>query len=150
MGKKGTKLIRSKKTIVDGHEFDSQAEAIFYKKLLEDEKVDKIELQPKFILLNKFTVPCWKCRGTGKMASSKTNKNINCSSCKGTKVRQRQPWTYSADFKVTYRDGYVEIIDVKGGFKDAKFPYVKKMFEYTTGKELVVWSYKQKKWTRSK
>ncbi|MGE7880360.1 DUF1064 domain-containing protein [Peribacillus muralis] len=129
--------INSKKTIVCGIVFDSQTEGQYYQHLTNDPNVKHIELQPKYTLLEAFKISCSKCIGEGKTPSSKTNRMIKCRTCEGTGKKSRQPWTYKADFKVTYMDGYQEVIDVKG-FADAKFPYVKKMWERKYGQELIV------------
>ncbi|TDO92331.1 uncharacterized protein DUF1064 [Halanaerobium saccharolyticum] len=78
----------NKKPLVDGIKFDSKKEARFYEnlKLLKAAgEVKEFELQPKFVLLEKN-----KDRVTGR----------------GIK--------YIADFKITYSDGSVEVVDVKG------------------------------------
>ena len=140
--------IKSKKVSYYGHDFDSQSEGEFFLLLRSDPTVEKIELQPQYTLIEAFTVDCGKCRGEGKVKSPKSKNMIQCRSCKGTGESKRRPWTYKADFLVTYKDGRQEVIDVKGGFTDAKFPYVKKMFEWVTGQELVVWKKTKKGWKR--
>jgi len=78
----------NKKPTIDGIKFDSKKEAKFYEelKLLKAAgEVKEIELQPKFVLLEKD-----KDRVTGR----------------GIK--------YYADFKITYADDSVEVVDVKG------------------------------------
>lgn len=84
----------NKKTIVDGILFDSQMESHYYlylKELKEQSVVVDFKLQPVFILQEGF---------------SKDGKRI-------------QPIKYIADFEVTYNDGHVEIIDVKGKITEA-------------------------------
>ena len=84
----------NKKTIVDGILFDSQMESHYYlylKELKEQGVVADFKLQPVFILQEGF---------------SKDGKRI-------------QPIKYIADFEVTYNDGHVEIIDVKGKITEA-------------------------------
>lgn len=84
----------NKKTIVDGILFDSQMESHYYlylKELKEQGVVVDFKLQPVFILQEGF---------------SKDGKRI-------------QPIKYIADFEVTYNDGHVEIIDVKGKITEA-------------------------------
>lgn len=84
----------NKKTIVDGILFDSQMESHYYlylKELKEQGVVMDFKLQPVFILQEGF---------------SKDGKRI-------------QPIKYIADFEVTYNDGHVEIIDVKGKITEA-------------------------------
>lgn len=79
----------NKKVEVDGHWFDSKREASYYNELKLRQRIGEIaeiELQPKFVLQPGF----------------KRN---------GKKIL---PITYKADFKVTYPDGRVQVIDVKG------------------------------------
>ncbi|ARK28774.1 DUF1064 domain-containing protein [Halalkalibacter krulwichiae] len=140
--------IRSKKVNYYGHTFDSVAEGEFYLSLRSDPNVQDIILQPQYTLIGAFAVPCGKCNGTGKVKSRKTANEVQCRSCKGAGESKRRPWTYKADFLVIYKDGRQEVIDVKGGFTDAKFPYVKKMFEYKTGQELIVWKKTRTGWKR--
>ena len=52
------------------------------------------------------------------------------------------------DRRVTYIDGYVEIIDVKGYKSERDFPLRKKLFELKTGMELIVVRLKNKEWVR--
>jgi|AntRauTorckE6833_2_1112554.scaffolds.fasta_scaffold00427_17 hypothetical protein len=88
---KRTNKYNNKKTVVDGVKFDSKKEANFYQnlKLLQTAgEVKEFELQPVFVLLEKD-----KDRVTGR----------------GIK--------YIADFKITYVDGTVEVVDVKGSKK---------------------------------
>ena len=106
MGQKKPKKSKysNKKTVVDGITFDSKKEGEYYcnlKLLKRAGIVKKIELQPKFILQEKFK------------KNGKTHRAI----------------TYIADFKVTYADGKVEIVDVKG-VETQVFKIKRKMFEY--------------------
>lgn len=128
--------IKSRKTIVNGIEFDSQTEAEFYKHLLTRDDVKDIELQPKYILMTAFDIKCGRCID-GKVKSPKTGNPINCRTCKGKGTRTRQPWTYTADFRVIWKEGHEDVIDVKG-WANERFPLVRKMFEYKYGKELLV------------
>lgn len=75
---------RSKKTIIDGITFDSQLEGRFYV-YLRDHNIEIIELQPRFILQEKFTL--WR-----------------------EKIRAIE---YVADFKIKHQ-GDVFFIDSKG------------------------------------
>jgi hypothetical protein len=82
-------LYNAKKTLMDGIWFASKAEAYFYlllKQEKEEGKIIDIDFQPKYILQEGFTY-------------------------KGVKLIAI---TYKADFKVTYADGSVVVIDVKG------------------------------------
>jgi hypothetical protein len=79
----------ARKTMVDGHKFDSQAEARHYIMLKQEQKDGKIasfELQPTIELQPKFKY-------------------------KGEAVRAIK---YKADFLVYHHDGTQEYIDVKG------------------------------------
>lgn len=98
---------RNKKREIDGIIFDSQKEADYYCQLKILEKageITKIELQPSFLLQPGYKVD-------------------------GKKV---QPIFYRADFRVTYADGRVEVIDVKAShrFKDKVYRLKKKMLLY--------------------
>lgn len=72
---------------------------------------------------------------------------IKCRACEGKGKKSRQPWTYKADFKVTYMNGNVEVIDVKGHANE-RFPLVKKMWERKYGQELIVVKKVNGKWKR--
>lgn len=90
----------NKKPLVDGIKFDSKKEARFYQDLklqMAAGEVKEFELQPKFVLLEKE-----KDRVTGR----------------GIK--------YIADFKITYSDGSVEVVDVKG-YKTQVYKLKKKL-----------------------
>lgn len=92
------------KTTADNIQFSSKKEAEYYQelKLLQRAgEVVKFELQPEFILQEKFRKNC------------RTIREIK----------------YIADFKVIYSDGHVEIVDTKG-FKKESFLLKAKMFEY--------------------
>lgn len=141
--------INSKQTVVNGIIFDSKTEAEYYQHLLTNKDIEHIVLQPKYTLLKEFEVECSKCEGKGKTPSSKTHRLVNCKTCKGSGKRSRQAWTYTADFRVKYRDGREEVIDVKG-WTNERFPLVKKVWERKHGKELIVvkWDKKKKEWVR--
>lgn len=128
--------IPSKKVEYGGHTFDSQTEFDFYMHLMKQEDVIDIVLQPQYTLVEPFKVECKRCVN-GKLPSSKTGNLIQCKTCKGTGYRSRQAWTYRPDFKVTYENGKVDVIDVKGRANES-FRLVRKMFEYTQGIELLV------------
>jgi hypothetical protein len=94
----------NKKTTIDGLEFDSKKEADYYSHLLilkAAKLVRDIKHQVEFILQDKF------------------NKN---------NVHYRSI-SYIADFVVTYSDGHIEIIDVKG-VKTEVYKIKKKLFEF--------------------
>lgn len=94
----------AKKTTIDGHTFDSKREAQYYNDLKLLQRVGvvvEVKLQPKFELQ-----PGFKHRG-----------------------RKILPITYTADFLVTYKDGRVEVVDVKG-MKTQQYQLRKKMLLY--------------------
>lgn len=95
---------RNRKTVCDGITFDSMAEARYYTELKLLQKagvVEDIELQPKFLLQDSY-----KYLG-------RTVRAIN----------------YIADFRVTYADGHIEVVDVKGK-KTEVYNLKKKLFLY--------------------
>jgi hypothetical protein len=80
---------RNEKKLMCGQRFDSQKEAEYYLLLMDGKRrgvIRKIELQPEFVLQPGF-------RHDGKA---------------------EQAICYVADFRITYADGHVEVIDVKG------------------------------------
>ena len=94
----------NKKTIVDGIKFDSEMESHYYiylKHLKEIGEVVDFILQPTYLLQEGF--------------------NLN-----GKRIR---PITYKADFKVIYKDGHEEVIDVKGKITE-EFKIKRKMLLY--------------------
>lgn len=94
----------NKKVKIDGHVFDSKAEADYYSGLKIRQAADEItrfELQPRFTLQPAFTK-------------------------KGMKFKAI---TYSADFMVYLPNGDVEVVDIKGMVTET-FAVKKKMFEY--------------------
>ena len=95
---------KNKKTIVDGIKFDSEMESHYYiylKQLKEIGKVVDFVLQPTYLLQEGF--------------------NLN-----GKRIRAI---TYKADFKVIYKDGHEEVIDVKGKLTE-EFKIKRKMLLY--------------------
>lgn len=95
---------KNKKTIVDGIKFDSEMESHYYiylKQLKEIGEVVDFVLQPTYLLQEGF--------------------NLN-----GKRIR---PITYKADFKVIYKDGREEVIDVKGKLTE-EFKIKRKMLLY--------------------
>lgn len=96
---------RAQKVTIDGHVFDSIKEAQFYQDLklrLQAGEIVAFELQPTFILQEGFV-----------------NKD----------GKKRRPITYTADFKIVYPNGEIEIVDVKG-YKTKVFMLKRKLFEY--------------------
>lgn len=118
----------AKKTIIDEISFDSHAEAKYYlylKTLKKAGEITNIEFQPVFELQPGY----WKCCKhviTDKVFM-KVRKQI-CPFC-GKKIPKTQAITYTADFRVTYADGRIEIIDVKGMVTRA-FEKTRKEFEF--------------------
>ena len=95
---------KNKKTIIDGFKFDSEMESHYYlylKQLKEIGEVVDFVLQPTYLLQEGF--------------------NLN-----GKRIR---PITYKADFKVIYKDGHEEVIDVKGKLTE-EFKIKRKMLLY--------------------
>ena len=95
---------KNKKTIVDGIKFDSEMESHYYiylKQLKEIGEVVDFVLQPTYLLQEGF--------------------NLN-----GKRIRAI---TYKADFKVIYKDGHEEVIDVKGKLTK-EFKIKRKMLLY--------------------
>lgn len=95
----------AKKTVINNIKFDSKTEAEYYiylKELQNKGIVNNIELQPSFILQNSFK------------KNGKTFRAIK----------------YKADFKVTYSDSEIAIIDIKGMETDV-FKIKRKIFEYS-------------------
>jgi hypothetical protein len=98
--KESKRKYNNEKPEVDGVVFDSRKEANYYCNLKLRKRAGDIkdfELQPKFVLLEKD-----KDRVTGR----------------GIK--------YIADFKITYSDGSVEVVDVKG-YKTQVYKLKKKL-----------------------
>ena len=95
---------KNKKTTIDGFKFDSEMESHYYlylKQLKEMGEVVDFILQPTYLLQEGF--------------------NLN-----GKRIR---PITYKADFKVIYKDGREEVIDVKGKLTE-EFKIKRKMLLY--------------------
>lgn len=143
----GKAKIKAKKVSYDGHEFDSTMEKDYYEYLKSLDTIKDIQLQPEYTLMQEFYVECGRCK-EGIVLSSKTNRPIKCKTCRGTGMRKRKAWRYTADFKVAYQDGSTEVIDVKG-FANERFPLVRKMYEYQYGEELIVIKKKKGEWVRA-
>lgn len=91
--------------IAEAKWFDSKMEAEFFRDMiapgLRDGTISDVQLQPTYVLLDKFEK-------------------------KGIKHRAI---TYTPDFLITERDGSRIAIDVKG-MEDQKFPIKRKLFDY--------------------
>ncbi len=100
----GYNKYKNKKTIIDGFKFDSEMESHYYlylKQLKEMGEVVDFVLQPTYLLQEGF--------------------DLN-----GKRIR---PITYKADFRVIYKDGHEEVIDVKGKLTE-EFKIKRKMLLY--------------------
>lgn len=96
----------NKKAIVDDIEFDSELESRYYlhlKQLHKDGVVKSFEMQKQYVLLDAYVMD----------------------------GKKRQPVKFTPDFVVTYADGTVQVVDIKGSkFAVSRdFPLRKKMFE---------------------
>lgn len=136
----------SKKIEYQGIQFDSKTEFLYYKHLKSDPAVKNIELQPEFQIIEPYTVICKRCGGSGKRTSPKTGNLINCTLCHGKSKREKSGAVYTADFRVTYIDGFQEVIDVKGGPTTRDFPLRRRLFEKKTGMELIIVRLEKKEW----
>lgn len=121
--KKAMGKIFHNKTTIDGFKFDSQTEADYYIYLKNNKKklnIKDIELQPKFLLQQKFI-----------LADNKKYIYEDDSSFK--KLQKKYPKStvnaiyYIADFKITYENNNIDVIDIKG-IKTADFKIKEKMF----------------------
>ena len=122
--KKSMGKIFHNKTVVDGITFDSQTEAEYYTYITTNKKklnIKSIELQPSFILQPKYILT-----PEGKKFVYEDDQSFK-------KLQKQYPKCtqaaikYIADFKITYNDDTVEVIDVKG-IKTADFKIKEKMF----------------------
>lgn len=130
--KKNAPRIKQKKVIYDGIKFDSQSEMNYYKYLNGREDVAHIECHPSYTLIPTFEI---------KSSITKSGKS------------KKSAMRFTPDFRVTYSDGRVEVVDVKGSKRaiNEGFPLRKKLWEYLHKQELIVviWDDKKKEWTRS-
>jgi hypothetical protein len=76
----------AEKVEIDNIKFDSKRESQYYLQYKADKSIVKIEVHPRYILLNSFK----DCNG-------KTERAI----------------TYKPDFRITYSDGTIEVVEVK-------------------------------------
>lgn len=115
MGKRRTKY-NNVKVVIDGHTFDSKAEARHYSELKLQEKAGEIlffRLQPKYRLQDPFE------------KHGKKHRAID----------------YIADFEIHHRDGSIEVVDVKGAPLTQVFRIKEKMFnkKYPHKLTLIKW-----------
>ncbi len=109
----------AKKTITDWIRFDSKAESYYYLYLKQQSDIELFDLQPKYILQEKFTTKDWK---------------------------KIQDIEYVADFYIKYIDGREIVVDVKGiATSDAKLK--RKLFMYKYPDKELQWVVKYK-WIR--
>lgn len=103
----------SKKVVVDGIEFDSKDESLYYlflKGLLDEDEIKDFKLQPKFELIPKFVY-------LGK---------------------RRQAITYTPDFEVEHNSGEKVLIDIKG-MSTQQGDMRRKLFEYFYPEKKLMW-----------
>jgi hypothetical protein len=118
----------AKKTVLEvsgkNHTFDSKAEARYYLRLRTLQIVGEvltIELQPRYELQPAY----WKC--CHEVSTNTASKHI-CPYC-GKRMPKTPAIPLTADFRVTYKDGHIEIVDVKG-VETREFKRAKKIFEF--------------------
>ena len=119
------KIFHNKKE-VDGIVFDSETEANYYVYIRDNKKklkIAEIELQPEFTLQQKFILT-----PDGKRIDYVNDKQFKSEQKKYPKCTH-QAIKYVADFRITYENGKVEVIDVKG-IKTADFKIKEKMFNF--------------------
>lgn len=139
---------RSIQTEYRGILFDSKTEAKYYQHLLQDKSIKSIALQPIFQIIEPYKVICRRCEGSGKKLNTLTGNFNKCRICHGKGLKTKAGSIYTADFRVTYLDGFREIIDVKGGPAERDFSLRKKLLESKTGQEVIVVRWKNKQWVR--
>lgn len=138
----------AKKTFACGIQFDSRSETDYYMKLLAHPSVEKVEVQPVFDIIPVYSVICRRCEGAGRQQSKKTKRNCKLCSGKGSKTKAGAK--YTADFKVYWKDGRTEIVDVKGGPASRDFSLRRKLLEQAIEKEVTVMEYKNGTWRRKR
>ena len=111
----------AEKVTIGSVTFDSKAEGRRYYQLKKDPRVVSIEINPAFILMPGFR----KCVPCAKIFENETI--TRCPVCRKPLLAFR-PIGYTADFRVLYKDGAVEIEDVKG-VETRDFQMRRKMFE---------------------
>lgn len=139
---------RSEKVEFKGILFDSITECNFYKHLLRDKSIGRIELQPKYTIIDPYEVVCKKCQGRARILNHRTKRHNNCKLCAGKGKRMKPGAIYTADFRVTYTDGYIEVIDVKGYKAERDFSLRKKLTEKQIGMEVIVVRSINNEWVR--
>jgi hypothetical protein len=127
---------RKPKVEIDGIKFMSPGEAERYLELMiRIAKGENIEvfLQPKFELQPNFRKCCTLLYSAAfeDPGHTKIFKKGKCPHC-GKPMPMTRAITYTADFKIVYGDGNIEIEDVKGsgGYLAPTFEIRRKLFEY--------------------
>lgn len=95
----------AKQIMIDGHMFPSHREAEYYltyKSMLDDGEIVNLELQPKYTLIPGYV---------------------------GKDGKKKRPHIYTADFRLTYPNGRVKVIEVKG-YKTKDYQLRRAVFEY--------------------
>ncbi len=116
-----------KKTIIDGITFDSKTEAEYYLYITKNKKklnIKEIKLQPKFLLQEKYII-----RDNDIYIYNKDNDKAFKKMQKEYPGKTIQSIEYIADFKITYTDDHVDVIDIKG-IKTTDFKLKEKMFNF--------------------
>lgn len=120
--------IYHKETVIDGIKFDSKTESEYYEYLIHNKAaldIKTIELQPKFLLQEKYILAKDGRVFKESLYTEKEFKKLQ-REFPGCTV---QPINYIADFKITYNDNTIDIVDVKG-IKTADFKLKEKMFNF--------------------
>lgn len=139
---------RSIQTEYKGILFDSRTEADYYKHLEKDDSILDIELQPQYQIIKPYKVVCGRCKGVGTILNVRTSNYNKCRLCGGKGVKMKAGAIYTADFKILFKDGSYEIVDVKGGPAGKDFSLRRKLLESKSGQEVVVIRFKGKQWVR--
>ncbi|MFL0365349.1 DUF1064 domain-containing protein [Pseudobacillus sp. 179-B 2D1 NHS] len=140
----------ARKTRWNGNVYDSKAEADYHKLLTANPAVQSVQIQPEFEVIPAYTVICYRCEGTGLGISEKTGRVVQCSRCSGKGSKTKAGAKYTADFLVTYKNGWTEVVDIKGGPASRDFSLRRKLLEQQLGKEVVVMEYTNGAWKRKR
>lgn len=119
---KSSGKIKHTKTTIDEIKFDSKMESDYYKLLKiqkEEGLIQDFELQPEFILQNKYII-------VDNVVIEGNHPDFDKIKRK-SKAPTIQAIKYIGDFKIIHNDGKVEIVDTKG-IETTDFKIKKKMF----------------------